>query len=201
MLGKTHLAVGIAASMAVLHPETPMELIAGLGASAVGAVISDIDVGTTDAHRDSDIITAIAVVSVIAVIALEKVFHLGIIDRIMRDSNMFRIVLGVLVFIGVCAVGKQTPHRSMMHSIAALVVLTGCIYTVFPMLASYFAVAFASHLITDLFNFKRVQLLYPIPGGICFKLFHAKGMANSVLLTVGGLVAVVEIGLQLIKMI
>ena len=31
--------------------------------------------------------------------------------------------------------------------------------------------------------------------------YHAKGMANSVLLTVGGLVAVVEIGLQLLKMI
>lgn len=201
MLGKTHMAVGIAAAMAALHPSTLPELVVGLGAAAVGAVISDIDVGTAEAHRDADIVTLMAVASVVGIAILEQIFHLGIINRIKQDAGMTRILLGVFVFIGVCAVGRKTPHRSMMHSLLVMAVLSGCVYMAFPMAMPYFAVAFASHLFTDLFNFKQVQLLYPIRQGICFKMFHAKGIANSVLLTVGGLLVVVEVGLSLLRIL
>lgn len=201
MLGKTHLAVGIATTMVIMRPTFLPELVVGLGAASVGAVISDIDVGTTEAHKDADVITAMAVASIVAVGLLEKFFNLGITNRIMADSNMFRIVAGILVFIGVCAVGKQMPHRSMMHSILALVLLSVCIYAVFPMAAPYFAIAFASHLVTDLFNFKKVMLLYPIKGGICLKLFHAKGIGNTVLFLAGSAIAAIEVLILLMRII
>ena len=60
MLGKTHMAVGVAAAMAVVHPKSLPELVIGLSAAAVGAVISDIDVGTAEAHKDADVIMAMA---------------------------------------------------------------------------------------------------------------------------------------------
>lgn len=185
MLGKTHMAIGVAAAMAAVQPESLPELVAGLSAAAVGAVISDIDVGTAEAHRDADIVTMLAVAAVGAAALAEKMFHIGIVQRIMENSSTARIALGCVVFLVVCAVGKQSPHRSMMHSVLILGVLTACVHVAVPMAAPYFAVAFASHLFTDIFNYKAVRLLYPLPGGLCLRLFHATGAANALLFPVG----------------
>ena len=48
MLGKTHMAVGIATTLAVIPPENTRQLLLEVGAGAVGALISDIDVGTSE---------------------------------------------------------------------------------------------------------------------------------------------------------
>lgn len=46
-------------ALAVLQPQTVPVLVTGAGAAAIGSLISDIDVGTSQAHRDADkIITA-----------------------------------------------------------------------------------------------------------------------------------------------
>jgi inner membrane protein len=193
MLGKTHLAVGIAASMLAVHPSTLPELVIGVGAAAVGAVISDIDVGTTESHRDADIISTIAVVAVVAVLVLDKVFNIGVYEILKERSNMARVILGALAFIGVCAFGKEQPHRSFMHSFLALIILSALVGVILPTAMPYFAVAFISHLATDLFNFKRVRLLYPLKGGISFHMFHAKGIANSVIFLAGSVVSVVAV--------
>jgi inner membrane protein len=193
MLGKTHLAVGIAASMLAVHPSTLPELVIGVGAAAVGAVISDIDVGTTESHRDADIISTIAVVAVVAVLVLDKVFNIGVYEILKERSNMARVILGALAFIGVCAFGKEQPHRSFMHSFLALIILSALVGVILPTAMPYFAVAFISHLATDLFNFKKVRLLYPLKGGISFHMFHAKGIANSVIFLAGSVVSVAAV--------
>ncbi len=185
MLGKTHMAVGIAAAMAIVDPKSLPELVVGLSAAGVGAVISDIDVGTAEAHRDANVIIILAMAAVAVAAGIEKVFHIGIVQRIMTNSNAARIVMGCVVFLVICAVGKQMPHRSMMHSFLVLGILTVCVYVAIPMAVPYFTIAFASHLFTDIFNFKKVRLLYPLPGGICLKLFHADGAANALLFTLG----------------
>lgn len=53
MLGKTHMAVGVAASLLLLQPRTLPELILGAGTAAVGSVISDIDCGSSESSRRS----------------------------------------------------------------------------------------------------------------------------------------------------
>lgn len=182
MLGKTHLAVGIAVSMTVLRPDTLPELITGLGAASVGALISDIDVGSTDAHKDADMISAMSVFAVAAVVLLDQMFHVGIWRMLMQRSSLARVIPGVLAFIGICAFGKEQPHRSFMHSFPALFVLSALVDIIFPTAMPYFAVAFLSHLATDIFNYKKVRLFYPVKkGGFCLKLFHAKGLANRIL--------------------
>lgn len=193
MLGKTHLAVGVAASLAVVHPATLPELLIGVGAAAVGAVISDIDVGTTDSHRDADIITAMAVASIVLVVGLDKLFDIGVYQTITKNGGLTKVLFAALAFIGVCAFGKEQPHRSFMHSFMALVILTVIVGVLLPTAAPYFGVAFLSHLVTDLFNYKKVRLLYPMPGGVCFKLFHATGIANHVLFIAGCIAAGVEV--------
>lgn len=194
MLGKTHLAVGTAVTMAVLKPDTLPELLIGVGAAGVGAVISDIDVDTSGSGRAADRIIAIAVAAVAMVAAMEYFWKVGVWDILQRNSSWTRIILGSLAFIGVCAFGKAQPHRSFMHSFLGLGILSVIMGAILPMAVPYFAVAFLTHLATDMFNYKRVQLFYPLSGGVGLRLFHADGAVNGILFVLGTAAAAAEIG-------
>ena len=193
MLGKTHMAVGIAATLAITQPSGISELVLAVGAGSLGALISDIDVGTSNSHRDADKITALSVVVVLAVFALDYFCNTQIIERIIGSSGYLRIIAGLLLFIGICAFGKEQPHRSFMHSFLGAVMLTGCVDVIYPDAAPYFAVGFLSHLATDIFNKKKVRLLYPLKGGVSLGLFHAYGLANDIFFAVGSIIAVIEV--------
>ena len=91
MLGKTHMAVGVAASLLLLQPRTLPELILGAGAAAVGSVISDIDCGTSESSRRADQIIFVSETIVIGIAAVEAHWHLGLYQRLM--SNSFRLYL------------------------------------------------------------------------------------------------------------
>jgi inner membrane protein len=43
MLGKTHVAVGVAASLAILQPDTATGIISAVAGGAIGGWICDID--------------------------------------------------------------------------------------------------------------------------------------------------------------
>ena len=159
MLGRTHFFIGTAAALAVLQPQTVPALVAGAGAAAIGGLISDIDVGTSQAHRDADkIITATVAVAVLTILAEYKL-NLGIYRRLTSDSSVLRLLTGTAAFLLICAYGKQQPHRSFMHSFAALALLTACVDIIYPDVSAYFAVGFLSHLVLDFFNRNRKAVL------------------------------------------
>lgn len=193
MLGKTHMAVGIAATLAITQPSGISELVLAVGAGSLGALISDIDVGTSNSHRDADKITALSVVVVLAVFALDYFCNTQIIERIIGSSGYLRIIAGLLLFIGICAFGKEQPHRSFMHSFLALILLSFALGLIWEKTVIYFAVGFLSHLATDIFNKKKVRLLYPLKGGVSLGLFHAYGLANDIFFAVGSIIAVIEV--------
>lgn len=193
MLGKTHMAVGIAATLAIIQPSGISELLLAVGAGSLGALISDIDVGTSNSHRDADKITALSVVVVLAVFALDYFCNTQIIERIIGSSGYLRIIAGLLLFIGICAFGKEQPHRSFMHSFLALILLSFALGLIWEKAVIYFAVGFLSHLATDIFNKKKVRLLYPLKGGVSLGLFHAYGLANDIFFAVGSIIAVIEV--------
>lgn len=193
MLGKTHMAVGIAATLAITQPSGISELLLAVGAGSLGALISDIDVGTSNSHRDADKITALSVVVVLAVFALDYFCNTQIIERIIGSSGYLRIIAGLLLFIGICAFGKEQPHRSFMHSFLALILLSFALGLIWENAVIYFAVGFLSHLATDIFNKKKVRLLYPLKGGVSLGLFHAYGLANDIFFAVGSIVAIIEV--------
>lgn len=49
-MGKIHMAVGIAAILAVMQPECLLEFVLAAGGGTLGAVISDIDVGSSGGY-------------------------------------------------------------------------------------------------------------------------------------------------------
>ncbi|WP_394273727.1 metal-dependent hydrolase [Butyricicoccus sp.] len=199
MLGKTHMAVGVAAGLAVMHPKNIQELIVGTGTLAVGSVISDIDIGTSDSYKDADKIIALAVFACVAVAAVEATMHLGIYQRLMRNSSLLRIVAGTAAFLLLCAFGKEQPHRSFMHSIPALVSLTGCVEIIFPLAAPYFAIGFISHLTLDLCNRRDERLLYPLKWGLSFGVCSSKGLVNRILFSAGSAVSAIVFAVLLLR--
>ena len=185
MLGKTHLAIGIAVTMAVTQPANISELILAVGVGGLGALISDIDVGTSESHKDADKITILSIIVIVGVLAVDYFFNTGIVERMVRNSGYGRITVGIFLFIGICAFGKEQPHRSFMHSFLALALLDFAIGLVWEKTVIYFSVGFLSHLATDVFNKKRVRLLYPL--------------ANQIFFMAGSAIAVLEIGLFAVK--
>ena len=201
MLGKTHMAVGVAASLLLLQPQNLPELVLGAGTAAIGSVISDIDCGSSQSSRRADKIIFAAETVVIATAAAEAHWHLGVYQKLMNNSSVSRIVLACAAFLAICAYGKKTPHRSFMHSFLAGGLLMSCVAVFLPMLIPYFGVAFASHLALDLLNHKGEQLLYPHKKRFSLGLCSASGFVNRVFLFAGTLVSAATILRLLIRFI
>ena len=161
MLGKTHFVVGITTGLAVFHPKTLPELLLGTAASALGGVISDIDIGTSDSHKDSDRILAAMLGVAAAVVAADYYLDTNIYARLLADSGAMRLVGGVTAFLLICCYGKAQPHRGFMHSFAALFMLCVCAAVICPAAVPYFGAAYLSHLVLDLLNKKGEQLFWP----------------------------------------
>lgn len=189
------MMVGIAATLTVTQPRSITELILAAGAGSVGALISDIDVGTSNSHKDADKITFLTIATVGAVLLLDHFCDTGIVQRMMSDSGVLRMVSGCLIFVLACAFGKEQPHRSFMHSFLALLILDFALGMILPAIVPYFTVGFLSHLAIDLFNMKKVRLLYPMKDGVCLGLCHAKGVVNNACFALGCAVSVLEAAL------
>lgn len=192
MTGKTHTAVGVAASMLVTQPSTLKELLLCLGVSVIGSVISDIDVTTSESHQTlNKILGVILLVSILLAFA-EYQWSVGILSAMLSNSTYARLFLGAVIFFGICIFGKEQPHRSFLHSIMGLALLSMAVYILSPALVPYFAVAMTSHIMIDTLNNKKVKLFYPLPGGIRFSLCSADGIMNSLLFKAGSLVVFIE---------
>lgn len=187
------MAVGVAASLLFTQPKSWEELALAVGIGGIGALIPDIDVDTSGSHKYANKIIIFAVLAAVGIYAAEKIWNIGITAQILSDTNYIRIAIGTFLFIAVCVFGKQQPHRSFMHSILALSILSLAIGLVWTDLVPYFMIGFASHLITDIFNYKKVRLLYPFSGGLALKLFHANGFANGIFLSIGTILTIIQV--------
>ena len=88
MTGRTHWAVGTAAALCVTQPARLRDWVLCIGAAAVGSVISDIDVTTSDSRETLNRITAVSVLAVAAVGIAEVWWDLGIIRNFDRESSL-----------------------------------------------------------------------------------------------------------------
>ena len=190
MLGKTHMAVGVAALLLLLQPHTLPELILGAGTAAVGSVISDIDCGTSESSRRADQIIFVLETIVIGIVVVEAHWHLGLYQRLMSNSSVSRIVLACAAFLAICAYGKKTPHRSFFHSFLAGGLLMSSVGVFLPILVPYFGIAFASHLVLDFLNHKGEQLLYPYRKRFSLGICSASGLVNRLVLFCGSALSV-----------
>ena len=108
MTGKTHAAVGLGTVLAVTQPSTVSGLVLAAGTGMLGALISDIDVGTSKSHKDADRITLIAVLLVAAEIALNYFYDFSIWEKIRNDQSMAPVAMGYYFYCSLCLWKKST---------------------------------------------------------------------------------------------
>lgn len=186
------MTVGIATTLTVTQPKSILEAVLAVSVGTLGATISDIDVETSDAHQEVNKVIAIAIATIVGVIVIDTHFHMELINKIIGNRSYIRTLFGLLLCIGVCAFGKEQPHRSFMHSFLALGLLSvgiGCIWT---MLVPYFVVGFLSHVAIDSLNKRKVMLLYPLKGGVALRLCRADGIVNDILFLLSSVMIVAE---------
>jgi inner membrane protein len=198
MTGKTHMTAGIAASLAAVMPGTPKEMLICVGAAAVGGVISDIDVSTSEARRDFNKLLGVAFVILLAAVSLEYSFQFGI-YRMIRQHGYLELIAGMVLFFAVCIFGKTQPHRSFTHSFLGLALLTGSVYLMLPAAAVPFAAAMASHMALDLLNKKKVKLFYPYHKGVALSLCRSDGAVNGFFFYAALVLDVVIVGWILVR--
>ena len=190
MLGKTHAVVGVTTGLLIMQPGSATELVLGTAASLSGAVISDIDVGSSGSYRDAGKMIALMVSAVVAVGVIDHIWHIGIYSRMIQHTNIVRIWLSVQAFLTICVFGMRSRHRTFMHSFLAMALLSGCLWLFLPSTVGYFTVGFLSHLVLDFFNKKGEQLFYPAKKFLGIRLLSSSGLVNDVLFGVGFLAAV-----------
>lgn len=186
--GKTHLLVGTATTLFVMQPTKFSEVAMCIGGGIVGSLICDIDVSSSKAHRLVNKI-AIGIACIITLcLALESIFGISIFG----DRSRVAVVIGAAVFIGVCIYGKDQPHRALMHSFTALILLSASLYCVIPTVVPYFAIAMASHMLIDLLNYINVRLFFPLKWGLSFDICYADSEGNKAIGAIGLVVTVAE---------
>lgn len=192
MLGKTHLAAGIAVTLGITQPASLSELLLAIDLGAAGALISDIDVGTSYSRQEADK-TLLAVGSLVgAMMLLDHFFHIGILSRILSHSGAARIFVGILLLSGICVMGREQPHRTFMHSFLALILLNTALGLIYERMIPYFTIGFLSHLGLDLLNRKGLRLFYPWKKKFALRLVSSGGFVNQLLFLLGWIASIGE---------
>jgi len=184
MMGKTHLTVGIAATLAVTQPATVPGCLAAVLCGAVGGVISDIDTLRNEGHNDSIAVQLTAAAIAASILAVDWWQNMGICARALSLGKN-RLIAGALIFFTLWIIGFFSDHRGFTHSIAAGALFSQAVWMLCPPLSIPFAAAYASHILLDLLNKKGLRLLYPMKGGVYCDLFYSDRTANDLLFSLG----------------
>lgn len=178
---KTHIAFAIAASSVLLNPIALKYKTINIVASSIGGLLPDIDVTTSETHKDVTIISVISFLFMLTIIGLDFYYNFGILKLISKNFNIFKFILGIGLFLLICSHGLHTPHRSFMHSIFASVLLSGTIYLIFKPAVIPFFIGMISHIVIDLLNKIKVQVFYPLNYRIGFNLVSSNGFVSKII--------------------
>ena len=189
MMGRTHVACGVAAALLALRPDTPAGCLRAVLAGAVGGVVCDLDASTPRTRRDARSARLIAAALTVTVLACDRVISAGLWDSLLEHAGL-PAAFGAAGFLAVCLLGIFSGHRSFMHSLAACALLSGALWLAWPAAAPMFAAGFLSHLALDLTNHRPIRLLYPLKKGACLGWFRADGLADRLFLLAGTIASV-----------
>jgi inner membrane protein len=182
MQGKTHIVGAVALTTLITQPKTLGELLLCVGVSAVGGAICDIDVDGSIGSKQLKKVSGFGVV-VLIILAVALLTGKAEFSSVMaKDNSLVRTAFGIVALFCICWFGKNQPHRTFMHSLLGVALITLASYLVFTEIWLYMLLGMLSHIVLDLFNKKKIPLLYPLKKpkfalGFC----HADSLANTVL--------------------
>lgn len=182
MMSKTHLAVGLAASL-LAAPPTAEGLSYALMGGAIGSMICDIDRGSTRPTRDLKQGWGLAFTVFFTVFMHRSYAYWQTFKAEQLLSNpLLLICLGLMVVLLLAAINGN--HRGFSHSLVMFAGSSVLMYFISRQTCLFYAIGFLTHLVLDVLNKKPVQIFYPAKG-VCLNLFYADGWANRILMLLG----------------
>ena len=182
MMSKTHIAVGIAASLAAA-PATAEGLSFALMGGAIGSLICDIDRNSDRPSRDVRQGWGIAFTVFFTAFMHESYAYWQTFRAETIFSNPLLLVcLGLLVVLLLFAINGA--HRGFSHSLLMFLASSVLVFFINRQTSLFYAVGFLTHLLLDILNKKPVRVFYPAKG-VCLGWFYADGLANRILLLAG----------------
>jgi inner membrane protein len=147
MLGRTHLAIGLAATAVIL--KNPTQLPISLTVAAASALLPDIDTPNSmlryQLKRYTGVLTFPALIAAGYFLFKYKCFSLL--------SLILYLTYIVLAFVG--------PHRGFTHSLAGFMFFTLILFTSNKTIILPAIIGYSTHLVADLLTPSGVPLLYP----------------------------------------
>lgn len=183
MLGKTHLAVGMAAAVAVSGANSPAQCAVALAGGALGGVFADVDRLKNDKGHDALRGQLCSLLLLAAAAAASALLNWGFFEYARTHTSS--MALGLAGLLALWSVGVFQPHRGFTHSIAALMLFTLCSAQIYPAAANAFCAGYASHLLLDLLNKNRLRLFWPLKKTVCLGVFRSDRAANKLFMWLG----------------
>lgn len=184
MMGKTHIAMGVAAGLAVCQPASWGECVAAVLGGATGGVLCDIECRSKRRAGDPLRTRLIVVALFLLLLPLDLFFRLGV-CRSALEQTVTAWLAGGAVLLLTCGMGRYSEHRTFTHSFlyAALVALGAGLFC--PMLGLPVFIGALSHMALDMLNKLPLQWLYPFKWRFCLNLCRANGFANKTFMWLG----------------
>lgn len=189
-MGNTHIAVGIAATYAIMQPKTVPEFVVATVGGSIGGVMADIDVKIDKSNKYSLKASIDALYGEILAVAISVCALLGdyfaggrILRRIVEEYQT--TIVGMIMLAVFMVVGELSKHRDRTHSLLACAAFSFAVFIIDLHIGLAFAIGYGSHLAIDLFNKSPIRILYPFKRGICFKICYADRLGNELFLVVG----------------
>jgi len=197
MMNKTHYTVGLATSLAVICPQTFEECALAVITGSIGGVLADIDLLFNDSQSDTLVNHLTAPATALLAFVADLLFNLGICQAIADQPT--RSMLGIALFTALWFIGFFSKHRTFTHSLLGAAAFIAVMWVIHPPFILGFAAAYGSHLLLDVTNKRKLQLLFPFRVGVCFNLCYADGKANNILMKSGWMATAVLLTIGLIR--
>lgn len=191
-MGPTHIAVGVAAALALAQPQSAAACVVAAAGGLLGAAVCDVDAWASQNGRSVRRGALLVLVAFAALAWADARLGSGACAWLAAHGGVPNAV-GLACFAASCLAGARLPHRSFAHSLLGLALMGGALYVACAPLVPGFAAGFASHVALDLLNYRPVRLLYPVKRGVSFGLYKADGVANAVLFAAGCAVAALSV--------
>ena len=212
MQTNTHLAVGACLGLTLTLAEPTEITVLGLCATSIGAIIPDIDIDGTGKKETKYIIMGIsAILAIVPVLAglvcmpeifvcLKRTSFMSLISSTAAKSTiswsyiafLISTIIGLALFIGLCAFSNKTDHRTFSHSFMGMALFTFSILLINPLVAGFYLFGYLSHIGLDLLNYRPVKLLYPKNRGFSFRVCFSKSRFSLNLLIFSVIILIIE---------
>lgn len=207
MLGKTHIVIGITATLILFSQQifnNPKMLVPFLSISVVAAILPDSDKETSmisNKLRKLTVNLSVVTGVIIYISYKTKAFKgIDINSLINKISISPGIETGLILFLILIVFSKFSPHRSFTHSLLGIFLYSISMFLIYSSLVPVFIFNYGLHLLADFFADKGIELFYPYKKRVGISLLNTNSISEYVLRYVILLFGVLQLYYPLTKL-